>query len=183
MLHHIFGSFITAIILIAYFSLTTIFCIWLCKSSTSTRLKCNIASVLCFIPLILNFGFIRMVCFPLFLLFGLTFFFINNFCCKYLTEKTQILNRTAYILYTLHNILLPDSDLRVYTYILGGLIRHDGSKAWDMGDTIPLSYIFMDGLMDFFFGLSIFLLIAVIILLIAQLILCIKEKRKIKQSQ
>ena len=182
MLYHIFGNLTTAIILITYFSLTTLFYIWLSKKTTSARLKYNVASVLCFLPLILNLGFIRMILFPLFLLFFLFFFLTNNFCCKYLTEKTKLLNCMVYILYALHNLLLPDSDIRVYTYILGGLIRHRGNLAWEKGDTIPLSYLFMDGLMDFLVGLSVFLIILLIILLIVQLILCIKEKQKIKHS-
>ncbi len=182
MLYLVFGNLTTAIILIAYFSLTSLFYIWLSKKTTSIRLKCNSLSVLCFLPLILDSGFIRMVFFPLFLLFALFFFFINNFCCKYLTPKTKLLNRTVYILYALHNILLPDTNIRGFIYILGGLIHHNNNMAWEIGDKIPLSYLFMDGLMNFLVGFSVFLVILLIILLIVQLILCIKEKRRIEHS-
>lgn len=177
MLYLSFGNLTTAVVLIVYFLLTTLFYTWLCKKTKSVRLRYNVASLLCFLLLIINLGFIRMVFSPLFLAFFLFFFFINNFSCKYLTPKTQLLNRAVYILYALHNLLLPDTNIRGFIYILGGLIHHNSNIIWKQG--APLSSLFMDGLMDFFDGFSIFLIISLIILLIVQLVLCIKEKRKI----
>lgn len=182
MLYMLSNKLIIATIAIAYFSSTLVFYIWLYNRKISIRLKYNVASVLCFLPIVLNFGFFRMIFSPLLVLFALAFLLINNFCCKYLTPQAQLINRITYITYAFHNILLPDTNIRGHNYILGGLIEHQFTVADPEITVFPPLYFFTEWLIYFFYYLSAILFIASIVLLIIQLILCITEKRKIKKT-
>ena len=146
------------------------------KKPVSATLKYTIASLLCILLHVINLGFFRYICIIPIMLFGLAFLLINNYCCKYFTPRLKMLNRILYGTYILHNIILPDTNIRGLNYILCGLISHQ-SIVFEPESEPTLLYLFMDGLMYFLYYFSAVLIVITIVLLITQLVLCSKQKK------
>lgn len=174
----IVGSVYALTALSAVVCAVMLFMFHILKKPLSAKFRYTFASILCILLHILNFGFIRYVFIVPIALFGVAFLLINNYCFPYFTPRIKRLNGIMYMSYILHSLILPDTNIRGFHYVMLGVLRHS-SLVFEPGQEPTIGYIFMENLISFLYCAAAVLFVVTVILLITQLVLCKKQKNSL----